>query len=156
MAREIERKFLVTDRSYRSLARGNYYKQGYFNCMGAGVRVRIADNKAHLNIKGPTKGNERAEFEYEIPMNDAEYMMEHLVQWPLIEKHRYIIDYKGFTWEVDEFHGENEGLVVAEIELDKTGQQFPKPPWIGKEVTEDPRYYNANLFKNPYSGWTDR
>ncbi|HOV25315.1 MAG TPA: CYTH domain-containing protein [Pseudobacteroides sp.] len=156
MGSEIERKFLLKGTDYKNDSEGVLYKQGYI-CSGNGkvVRVRIAGSKGYITIKGPHIGIKRAEYEYEIPLNDAEEMLETLCTKPIIEKHRYKVSYEGFVWEIDEFHGENEGLVVAEIELDSENQQFSIPKWIGKEVTGESKYYNSSLTKNPYSKWNN-
>jgi adenylate cyclase len=154
MAKEIERKFLVKDDSYKKLGQGEYLHQGFLSTdKERVVRVRIKGESAWLTIKGINIGATRAEYEYEIPMEDAEYMLEHLCLKPTIEKHRYLVPYAGFTWEVDEFHGENEGLVVAEIELPSEATPFDLPAWVGEEVTDDPRYYNANLVERPFRRW---
>ncbi len=156
MALEIERKFLVGNDSWRSAGRGALCRQGYL-CRSREhvVRVRTTDDKAYLAVKGAVTEITRAEFEYEIPLSDAEEMLSELCEKPLIQKKRYAIFYRGKMWEVDEFFGENEGLVVAEIELEREDQPFEKPPWVSREVTGDPRYYNANLVKNPFKRWTD-
>ncbi len=155
MGKEIERKYLVEGMDWRRLAEGVLYRQGYLSSAPQrNVRVRIAGDKATLTIKGPPKGMGRPEFEYEIPMADAREMLE-LCERPLIEKQRYRIAHDGMTWEVDEFSGENQGLVVAEIELQSEQQEFTKPTWIGREVTQDPRYLNANLIRRPFKDWKD-
>jgi adenylate cyclase len=156
MAKEIERKFLVTGDSWRQ-AKGVRYRQGYLNtAQERSVRVRINDDKAYLTIKGTTVGATRLEFEYEIPGQDAQEILDELCERPLIEKNRHKIEHGGLTWEVDEFFGENEGLIIAEIELDSEDQAFEKPDWLGREVTGDPRYFNANLVENPYSRWRNK
>ncbi|MCP4660634.1 MAG: CYTH domain-containing protein, partial [bacterium] len=104
-------------------------------------------------VKGVSTGITRMEFEYEIPLADANGMLDNLCETPLIEKTRYVIPYEGFTWEVDEFHGENAGLIVAEVELEDENQEFRRPPWVGEEVSDDPRYFNANLVEHPYTTW---
>ncbi|MFG0253765.1 MAG: CYTH domain-containing protein [Rhodopirellula sp. JB053] len=153
MGIEIERKFLVKDQGYRS-EDSTLLRQGYLSTVKERtVRVRIAGEKAFLTIKGTTEGATRSEYEYEIPTKDAEEMLDKLCPPPLIEKRRYRTQHDGMVWEVDEFFGANEGLVLAEIELDEEGQQFATPSWLGEEVTEDRRYYNANLISNPYSNW---
>jgi adenylate cyclase len=106
-----------------------------------------------LTIKGRTVGATRAEWEYPIPMEDAHAFLDSLCEKPLIEKRRHRIPYAGMVWEVDEFLGENAGLVVAEIELESEHQEFSRPEWIGEEVTQDPRYFNANLLRHPYTKW---
>lgn len=154
MAVEIERKFLVSSNAWQGLGIGVPYCQGYLtSAKGCTVRVRVAGPQAFLTIKGPTQGASRTEFEYEIPLGEAQEMLSSLAEKPLIEKVRYTLLDNGFTWEIDEFSGENTGLVVAEIELADENQHFPKPAWLGKEVTGDPRYYNSNLGKNPFSKW---
>lgn len=154
MGREIEKKFLITNDGWRHQGTGEPYCQGYLSSeKGRTVRVRTINDRGILTIKGPTVGDARLEYEYDIPIEDAKEMLNQLCEKPLIEKTRYKIPFQGFVWEVDEFKGENEGLIFAEIELEHEGQTFDKPPWIGKEVTEDGRYYNANLVKNPYSNW---
>jgi adenylate cyclase len=117
------------------------------------VRVRIAGEQGFLTIKGKTQGISRLEFEYEIPLADAHTLLTELCEKPLIEKYRYLLDYEGFTWEIDEFLGDNAGLIVAEIELKSENQAFVQPDWLGEEVSHDPRYLNANLIRNPYKNW---
>jgi CYTH domain-containing protein len=154
MGIEIERKFLVKDDSWRSLATGTKYRQGYLNSTKERVvRVRTIDDKGFLTIKGITTGATRVEYEYEIPDAEATAMLDELCEKPLIEKNRYKIALGGFTWEVDEFFGENQGLIVAEVELESEDQAFEKPVWIGEEVTGDPKYFNSNLIQNPYLKW---
>lgn len=154
MAIEIERKFLVTSDAYRC-GRPVKIIQGYI-CSGNNktVRVRIKGNKAYITIKDATTGFSRHEFEYEIPVDDAAIMLDTVCEYPLIEKTRWTIEYDGHIWEVDDFAGANAGLSVAEIELEKADETFSLPGWIGQEVTGDERYYNACLFKCPYSSWT--
>jgi adenylate cyclase len=157
MGKEIERKFLVKDSSYKAKTLTcRSYRQGYI-CSGPDkvVRVRTDGCKGFLSIKGPSRGAVRAEFEYEIPLGDAEELLETMCERPIIEKHRYIVMHDGMKWEVDEFHGENEGLCIAEIELEREDQSFSLPPWAGREVTSDPRYYNANLVRFPYKRWKE-
>jgi len=154
MAKEIERKFLVKDNRYRELAEPVRYQQGYLSTeKGRTVVVRTAGGKGIVQIKGVVVGITRTEFEYEIPLEDAELMLNELCEKPLIEKERYIVEADGFQWHVDEFHGENEGLVVAEIELETENQQIKLPQWIDKEVSGDTRYFNSQLVKNPYTKW---
>lgn len=154
MALEIERKFLVKSRTFRQLARPIHIHQGFLSTdKERVVRVRIQGKLAFLTVKGSSQGIARAEYEYRIPVDDARYMLNNLCLRPTIEKNRYRINVEGFTWEVDEFMGENEGLCIAEIELDSPGRKFPLPEWIGAEVTNDPRYYNTYLVKNPYKTW---
>ncbi len=154
MAKEIERKFLVKDIAWRSQARGTRYRQGYLNSTKERtVRVRIIDEKGFLTVKGITRGAARVEYEYEIPVAEAQVMLDELCEKPLIEKKRHKIKYKGLTWEVDEFFGENRGLIVAEVELESENQKINKPAWIGQEVTGDARYFNANLIHHPFQKW---
>jgi CYTH domain-containing protein len=153
MGKEIERKFLVRQGEWPK-NEGVTYRQGYLSTVKERtVRVRIAGDAAFLTVKGISKGATRAEFEYDIPVSDAEEMLDHLCEQPLIEKRRYEIEHGGLTWEVDEFFGNNEGLVLAEVELESEDQQFERPPWVGEEVTDDPRYFNANLVEHPYRDW---
>jgi adenylate cyclase len=155
MAKEIERKFLVRGDTWRSSAKGTTYRQGYLNsAKERTVRVRIADAKAFLTVKGVTVGATRSEYEYEIPFDEGKAMLDTLAEKPLIEKKRYKIPVGDLTWEIDEFLGDNAGLIVAEIELTSEDQAFDMPAWIGEEVTGDPRYYNANLIKNPFTRWS--
>jgi len=151
MATEIERKFLVKGDGWRSLGVGEIYRQGYIaNNNGRTVRVRVVGEQGYLTIKGSTTGMKRAEFEYKIPVEDAQELLETLCDRPLIEKTRYKILMGDLTWEVDEFWGENQGLILAEVELETEYQNIDIPDWIGEEVTSDPRYYNSNLVKNPF------
>lgn len=150
---EIERKFLLKDRSWKAGNTGIHYKQAYLNEPGGNtVRVRIEGEEAKLTIKSKSVGFSRQEFEYDIPMSDAEALFL-LCRTPIVEKFRYKISFGGNVWEVDEFMGENEGLVVAEIELSSESQAFEKPAWIGEEVTGDKRYYNSHLARHPYCQW---
>lgn len=154
MPQEIERKFLVKDDRYKREGQCVSIRQGFLSTEKERViRVRVSGEKAYLTIKGISKGAARAEFEYEIPMQDAHFMLDNLCQKPLIEKTRYKVNYKGFTWEVDEFLGDNAGLVIAEIELPSEDAVFEMPDWLGEEVTGDARYYNANLVEKPFKSW---
>lgn len=154
MAKEIERKFLVNGLEWKNLAKGTEYRQGYLSTVKERtVRVRTIDSAGYLTIKGISTGATRLEFEYEISVADAHEMLDKLCEKPLIEKKRYKIEHGGLIWEVDEFFGENNGLVVAEVELENENQEISKPEWIGKEVTNDPRYFNSNLTKTPYTKW---
>jgi len=156
MGKEIEKKFLILNDDWRDLGTGKPYCQGYLNSeKGRTVRVRTINERGILTIKGPSVGATRLEYEYDIPLNEALEMLKELCHKPLIEKDRYKIPFEGFIWEVDVFKGENEGLVFAEIELSYEGQKFTKPAWVGKEVTGDSRYYNANLARNPFSNWKE-
>ena len=153
MSKEIERKFLVIEDSWRT-NEGIPYRQGYLSTdRHRTVRVRIAGPEAWLTVKGITRGATRAEYEYPIPVADAREMLDTLCHEPLIEKQRYRVDFGGLTWEVDEFEGANAGLVVAEVELEREDQPFERPPWLGREVTHDPKYFNANLVDKPYTRW---
>ena len=154
MAQEIERKFLVNGDAWRALASGTRYRQGYLSTVKERtVRVRTIDDQGFLTIKGVTVGARRAEYEYPIPVQDANEMLDGLCERPLIEKTRYKIKHAGLIWEVDEFAGENQGLIIAEVELSDEAQALELPEWVGAEVTDDPRYYNANLIAHPYRTW---
>lgn len=154
MAAEIERKFLVQGDSWRNLAEGSLYIQGYISTKKeATVRVRIAGNQAYLTIKGATIQYSRSEFEYPIPLEDAREMLNTLCEKPLIEKTRYKIAYGNLIWEIDEFDGVNKGLILAEVELSHEQQQFELPLWIGEEVSHEPKYFNSNLAQHPFSQW---
>jgi CYTH domain-containing protein len=155
MAIEIERKFLVKGDNWRCLASGKIYRQGYIITENkiTTIRVRIVGENAYLTIKGKVEGITRSEFEYPIPLEDGTMMLENLCDSPLIEKVRYRIPVKDLVWEVDEFKGQNEGLILAEVELTNEHQTIELPEWIGAEVTQDFRYYNLNLSKNPYQTW---
>jgi adenylate cyclase len=155
MPTEIERKFLVTGSGWRQ-ENSVRISQGYLNRdKERTVRVRLAGEKAFLAIKGKTVGASRAEFEYEIPAAHAEQLLK-LCDGPILQKIRHTIAYNGLIWEVDEFLGENEGLVVAEVELEREDQPLERPGWLGQEVTKDPRYFNSNLTANPYWKWRAR
>jgi adenylate cyclase len=154
MKQEIERKFLVHGDGWRALAKGILCRQGYLSStMDRVVRIRTIGKKAFLTVKGPTAGSRRSEYEYEIPFADCTEMLETLAEKPIIEKKRYRIPFAGFTWEIDEFFGENAGLIVAEVELQDDHQIFQKPEWVGQEVTGDSRYFNSNLIRYPYARW---
>jgi len=153
MGAEIERKFLVAA-SWQPHDAGTYYKQGYLSSVKERVvRVRIAGAAAKLTIKGLTSGVSRAEFEYDIPLADAQYMLDQLCEQPLIEKRRHLVTHAGHTWEVDVFLGANAGLVIAELELRSEDEAFERPPWVGAEVSGDERYYNNNLIAKPFTTW---
>jgi adenylate cyclase len=154
MAREIERKFLLRDKRYRQLARPIPYRQGYLSvARDRIVRVRIEPGRAFLAVKGTTNGITRTEYEYEIPAAEAEHILSELCEKPIIEKDRYRIEYSGLVWEVDEFHGPNEGLIVAEVHLQDENQQIALPEWVDKEVSNEPKYFSSSLVQNPYSEW---
>ena len=155
MAKEIERKFLLRNADWKVGKPGQKFRQGYLSSDPQRVvRVRLAGDKAMLTVKGITRGNSRLEFEYPIPVADADQLLDELCEKPLIEKTRHLRQVGDMTWEIDEFHGDNEGLVVAEIELAHEDQRFDIPTWVGQEVSGDPRYYNSNLASHPYTSWT--
>lgn len=154
MRTEIERKYLLKDDGWKAGARGKLYRQGYLSVeVERNVRIRIIGDQGYLTIKGRAAGITRYEYEYEIPLADAESMLDALCLKPLIEKTRYRVEHAGLTWEIDEFAGDNAGLVVAEVELEDESQSIDLPPWVGREVTDDPRYLNANLIARPYTTW---
>lgn len=154
MAVEIERKFLVDGDAWRNAARERMVmRQGYLGGDRCSIRVRIAEDSANLNLKSRELGCRRLEFEYEIPRDEAEELLESLASGHLVEKIRHLVDQGGLTWEVDEFVGANEGLIVAEVELDHEDQAIDLPDWVGQEVTDDERYYNARLARRPFSEW---
>jgi adenylate cyclase len=156
MGIEIERKFLLKGDGWRGLGQPTLMRQGYLVADPVRtVRVRIEGERAVITIKSKTTGASRGEWEYEIPVPDAAELLERLCEQPLVEKVRHRIEHAGHTWEVDEFRGENAGLVVAEIELGSEDEAFERPDWIGQEVTDDPRYYNSSLIRLPYSKWKD-
>lgn len=154
MGLEIERKFLVNEQLWAPSTDGEYMVQGYIAEQGRmlSVRVRIAANKAWLNIKGRINDTTRHEYEYEIPVSDAQEMINKFAQ-QVITKIRYRVNYQGHEWEVDKFMGDNAGLIVAEIELQSENEQFAKPAWLGMEVTCDSRYLNTSLAKHPFCKW---
>ncbi|AFY64838.1 CYTH domain-containing protein [Geitlerinema sp. PCC 7407] len=154
MPKEIERKFLVKNDAWRAIAVGVPYCQGYLSCdVGATVRVRRVGDRGYLTVKGPTQGVIRLEYEYPIPVAEAEEMLQRLCLRPLIEKVRHKVVLDGVVWEIDEFGGENAGLIVAEVELVTEDHPLTLPEWIGEEVSHDPRYFNANLVSMPYCRW---
>ena len=156
MGTEIERKFLVTDERWRQGATGTLFRQGYLcNERTHSVRVRIEGDRARLTIKGGSTGIVRTEYEYDLPMDDAHELLEHMVQGPVVEKDRYRVPWQRHTWEIDEFLGANAGLVVAEVELQDATEAVALPPWVGAEVSEEPRYFNASLSRRPYCDWSD-
>lgn len=153
MGLEIERKFLVDSDQWRVLGEPVHYMQGYLVADGIRtVRVRVAGEKGFITIKGPTEGFSRSEFEYPIPAEEAAELLA-LSATPVIEKFRTRILFEGHIWEIDEFKGLNKGLILAEIELQSESQSFGVPPWIGKEVTGDVRYFNSYLSLHPYTTW---
>lgn len=156
MATEIERKFLLKNASWKKFAdEGTHYSQGYLiGSKAASVRVRIQGHRAFLNIKSATIDITRQEFEYEIPFDEATEILETLCEKPLIEKTRFHVNDEDHLWEIDVFSGDNNGLIVAEIELNNKEEMFAKPDWLGEEVSDDVRYYNVNLVKHPFKDWT--
>lgn len=156
MGYEIERKFLVKGNEWKHNVRGTIYRQGYLSLdPERTVRVRTMDQRGFLTIKDKGTGIQKQEYEYEIPFADAVELLDRLCLQPLIEKKRYIKEYREAVWEIDEFYGENRGLILAEIELERIGQQISIPPWIDKEVSGDPRYFNASLVCNPWCRWKE-
>ncbi|RJP93754.1 MAG: CYTH domain-containing protein [Desulfobacteraceae bacterium] len=156
MAKEIERKFLVDMNCWHPSDSGSRFLQGYLPMSEKTkvvVRVRISGNRSWLTIKGENRGMMRPEFEYPIPLADAVELLDGLCVRPFIEKIRYSMEFAGMDWVVDVFEGDNAGLVVAEIELASEDQKILLPPWVGKEVTDDPRYYNSNLMVHPFCRW---
>lgn len=155
MAIEIERKFLVKPGAWTPRDAGTHMQQGYLSAQnGCTVRVRIEGDVARLTVKGPTIGISRPEFEYAVPVADARFMLDELCEPPLIDKHRYRERYGRHTWEIDVFHGDNEGLIVAEVEMESEDDVLEMPPWAGQEVSFDFRYSNASLRKAPFNSWT--
>ncbi|CAN5812746.1 CYTH domain-containing protein [soil metagenome] len=155
MGAEIERKFLVDTARWQPEGPGELYVQGYLSsAKERTVRVRREGDRAVITVKGPNQGVTRAEFEYAIPAADADAMLK-MCEQPLIQKRRHKEKHDAHTWEIDVFAGENAGLVVAEIELASETEAFEKPAWVGREVSDDPRYYNASLIKAPYSTWRE-
>ncbi len=156
MALEIERKYLIDLEKIGTLENGIRIKQGYLSTnKDAVVRVRVKNDKAYLTIKGSNSRITRLEFEYEIPLNEANEMLEKLCQKPVIDKTRYIINHENHTWEVDVFYGDNEGLVVAEVELSSEDEHINLPIWVKEEVSHDNRYFNSNLMKLPFKDWEE-
>ncbi|MEO5341131.1 MAG: CYTH domain-containing protein [Magnetococcus sp. MYC-9] len=161
MATEIERRYLVSQEPWLRLGRplvrhACTVRQGFLSTdKERVVRVRVVEDRAMLTIKGLTRGFTKQEFEYAIPLADARQMLDELCLQPLIEKRRYQIEQGGLLWEVDEFFGVNQGLLLAEVELTDAGQKVPLPPWVGREISADPRYFNSSLSINPYSNWRD-
>jgi len=155
MATEIERKFLVLNQDWQEYTRSELHiVQAYLATNEfSSTRIRIQNDKANINIKSATLGISRTEFEYAIPVDDAQLMIDELCVKPVIEKTRYIVKHMQHTWEIDVFSGDNEGLIVAEIELSSPDEAFEKPSWLGEEVSHDKRYYNICLIENPYKTW---
>jgi len=153
MAKEIERKFLVDTFKLPTLPKGHIMKQGYVPTQGITVRARISDDQAFLTLKGRATGLSRSEFEYPIPVEDAREILDELCSHPLIEKTRYLISHGDHTWELDIFEGDNQGLVVAEIELSNENEAFELPTWVTEDVSHDTKYRNSNLITHPFSNW---
>ena len=154
MGTEIERKFLIKTDAWKKNAQYLEYRQGYIFAEEKGiVRVRIFNQRGFITIKSTSNGFKRLEYEYEIPLKDAETMLKYMCENYIIEKKRYTIKYGNHKWEIDEFTGHNQGLVIAEIELSEEKEYFEKPEWLGKEVSLDPKYYNSNLSKRPFNQW---
>lgn len=155
MGVEIERKFLVVNDSWKPhVVSATRIVQGYLaHTDSTTVRARIKGEAAYLTIKGTSSGISRSEYEYAIPVADAEAMLAEMAQGPVIDKVRHLIDVEGHTWELDVFAGANAGLVMAEVELDADTEEFVVPDWAGLDVSDDARYYNVNLASNPFSGW---
>ena len=155
MGKEIERKFLLANDGWRGLAEGVSYCQGYIATVGRRtVRVRIAGQTGYLTLKGPAQGLSRPEFEYKIPVDEAKDILETLCVRPFVAKTRYKIPVGALIWEIDEFEGENAGLILAEVELSAEDQEVELPSWIGPEVTGDRRYHNSYLVQHPFQSWT--
>ncbi len=155
MAREIERKFLTSNDDWRAqVASTARYRQGYLSSGGkCSIRVRVDGDRGFLNLKSATFDIARTEYEYEIPLADAEEMLAHLCEGLLIDKQRHFVEHDGHTWEIDVFEGDNHGLVIAELEIDAVDSVFTLPSWVGKEVSDDPRYYNVYLAHMPFNRW---
>ncbi len=154
MGVEIERKFLLAGEGWRKLGEPVLLRQGYLSSNpDRTVRVRTEGGKGTMTIKGRSVGATRSEWEYEIPLDEANEMLDRLCEQPIIEKHRRRIAFGAHTWEIDEFLGANAGLIVAEVELEFEEQQFDKPEWVGEEVTHDRRYFNSSLIRQPFSSW---
>ncbi len=155
MPQEIERKFLTRTSAWRSqVASESIIRQGYL-CVDAErtVRVRLRDRMGFLTIKGKSSGISRAEYEYKIPAAEASELLDTLCLRPLVEKKRYCVEVAGLTWEVDEFFGENAGLILVEVELESADREIVLPEWVGQEVSGDRRYFNSYLIRHPYKTW---
>ena len=153
MPLEIERKFLVVSEDYKINSKSEDIKQAYLSVgQNMAIRVRIEGMQASLNIKSKKTERINHEFEYIIPLDETQFLIK-MSPYHIIKKTRYIVEYEGKIWEVDEFHADNDGLIIAEIELDIEHEVFKKPFWLGEEVTADFRYLNSNLAKNPFSSW---
>ena len=154
MATEIERKFLVHGERWREKGTPTKIRQGFFLSVNdRGVRIRIKGDEAFITMKSEAHGFTRHEFEYKIPMTDAKEMLDTLCERPLVEKTRYALYHAGKRWVVDEFHGDNDGLIMAEVELESEMETIERPDWAGMEVTDNPRYYNIYLARHPFNTW---
>lgn len=154
---EIERKFLLANDAWRAqVSRSEYLAQGYLGGTRSSVRVRIGAGRAWLNIKSARLGTTRLEFEYAIPLADAQVMLAELADGPVVSKTRHFVEIDNHVFEIDEFDGANAGLIVAEVELGDADEAYPRPDWLGAEVTHDARYMNSNLVRHPYSQWEIR
>ncbi len=157
MSIEIERKFLVLSDEWKKHAhREDIVRQGYLSSEDScSIRVRVTSECGFLNIKSGEPTMRRIEYQYVIPVTDAEEMLYKFCRWPLIEKRRYWVAHSGHEWQIDVFDDANKGMIVAELELKREDEKFELPPWVGAEVTDDPRYYNVYLLDNPYTTWPE-
>ena len=154
MTKEIEKKYLIDINKLPSLTQGIEIKQGYISTsLRATTRIRVAGDKAYLTLKGRTQGLTRTEFEYQIPIEDAIQMLAEFCEGSAIEKTRYLVKQSKHTWEIDVFHGDNHGLVVAEIELGSEDESYDLPEWVTEDVSHEVKYCNSNLLTNPYKNW---
>lgn len=159
MSVEIERKFLIKNNRWKKQVReAQHITQGYIKSEDATVRIRCYknDHTAEITVKGKRDGISRLEFEYSIPYSDAREMQDQLCQTRLVEKTRHLIDYKGMLWELDEFHGDNEGLIIAEVELIDEQQKIKLPDWVGKDVSYESKYRNSRLCTRPFNSWKNK
>ena len=157
MGKEIERKFLIDISKIESPGSGSHIKQGYISTTdNTAVRVRVKGDIAYLTLKGENKGATRPEFEYDIPIDDANEIIKELCSGPIIDKTRYLVEHGSHTWEVDVFHGDNDGLIVAEVELESETEAVDLPNWVISEVTGQVEYYNSSLIDNPFSKWSKK
>ena len=155
MAKEIERKFLIDISGVESIGSGSRIKQGYISTTdNTAVRIRVSGAAAYLTLKGENQGATRSEFEYEIPIEDANEIIKELCSGPVIDKTRYLVEYGSHTWEIDVFHGDNDGLIVAEVELESETEEVDLPKWVINEVTGEVKYYNSSLLDNPFNKWS--
>ena len=155
MAKEIERKFLIDISGVESIGSGSRIKQGYISTTdNTAVRIRVSGAAAYLTLKGENQGATRPEFEYEIPVEDANEIIKELCSGPVIDKTRYLVEYGSHTWEIDVFHGDNDGLIVAEVELESETEEVDLPKWVINEVTGEVKYYNTSLLDNPFNKWS--